>query len=76
MRAGLALAATTLVASPVFAANEEWPSGPKNEFFRALGKRMGQRTDASKPRQPWTGRRRLRQGEQPTRPFRASAGPL
>jgi hypothetical protein len=52
MRAGLALAATTLVASPVFAANEEWPSGPKNEFFRALGRGWGQRTDASKPRQP------------------------
>jgi len=28
MRAGLALAATTLVASPAFAANEEWPDGP------------------------------------------------
>ena len=41
MRAGLALAATTLVASPVFAANEEWPSGPKNEFFRALGRGWG-----------------------------------
>jgi hypothetical protein len=38
MRAGLALAATTLVASPAFAANEEWPGGPKNEFFRALGR--------------------------------------
>jgi hypothetical protein len=38
MRAGLALAATTLVASPTFAANEEWSDGPKNEFFRALGR--------------------------------------
>ena len=41
MRAGLTLAATTLVASPAFAANEEWPSGPKNEFFRALGRAWG-----------------------------------
>jgi hypothetical protein len=41
MRAGLALAATTLVASPAFAANEEWPGGPKNEFFRALGRGSG-----------------------------------
>ena len=36
MRAGLALAATTLVASPAFAANEEWPDGPNKEFFRGL----------------------------------------
>ena len=35
MRAGLTLAATTLVASPAFAANEEWPDGPNKEFFRA-----------------------------------------
>ena len=42
MRAGLALAATTLVASPAFAANEEWPDGPNKEFFRGL-----QRPDAS-----------------------------
>jgi hypothetical protein len=52
MRAGLALAATTLVASPVFAANEEWPSGPKNEFFRALGRGWGKGQTRAKPRQP------------------------
>ena len=41
MRAELALAATTLIASPAFAGSEEWPDGPK-EFFRGL-----QRPDAS-----------------------------
>jgi hypothetical protein len=42
MRAELALAATTLIASPAFAGSEEWPDGPKKEFFRGL-----QRPDAS-----------------------------
>jgi hypothetical protein len=41
MRAGPGLAATVLVVSPAFAANGEWPSGPKNEFFRALGRGWG-----------------------------------
>ena len=33
MRAGLALAATVLVVSPAFAANEEWPGGRKTNSF-------------------------------------------
>ena len=36
MRAELALAVTTLIASPAFAGSEEWPDGPKKEFFRGL----------------------------------------
>ena len=42
MRAELALAVTTLIASPAFAGSEERPDGPKKEFFRGL-----QRPDAS-----------------------------
>ena len=33
MRAELALAVTTLIASPAFAGSEEWPDGPNKEFF-------------------------------------------
>ena len=44
MRAGLALAATTLVASPAFAANEEWPGWPEKRIFSRAGERVMRQT--------------------------------
>ena len=43
MRAGLALAVTTLIASPAFTANEEWPGWPEKRILSRAGKRIDAR---------------------------------
>ena len=76
MRAGLALAATALVVSARIRSQRGMAEWPRKTNSFARWEEDGAKDRREQAASTVTGRRRLRQGEQPTRPFRASAGPL